>query len=254
MAVGAGGPGGGWRLTSASVTGTRHAADDEACEDALALCSVPDREGGEPMVVVAVADGAGGAARGGDGARLAVTAVAAGLGAALGTAPDTSRDWSEVLTGCLGQARDVLVAAATCPASVGELATTLIVVVLAPAVIAAAQVGDGAIVVSRGEGDLDLVAGAPGTEYLNETTFITSSRWLDALRVEVRPRHGVTGIAVMTDGLSLLALDLASGEPYPGFFVPLLSFAASDASDAAQRQAELAAFLSSERVCSRTDD
>jgi len=63
----------------------------------------------------------------------------------------------------------------------------------------------------------------------------------------------VRALAVMSDGLTRLALKLPANEPHPPFFQPLFAFA-SAADGQAQAEEQLAAFLASERVCARTDD
>jgi hypothetical protein len=63
----------------------------------------------------------------------------------------------------------------------------------------------------------------------------------------------VRALALTTDGLLRLALKLPAYEPHPQFFQPLLTFA-REAADETLAQTELADFLASERVCTRTDD
>jgi hypothetical protein len=53
----------------------------------------------------------------------------------------------------------------------------------------------------------------------------------------------------MTDGLQLVAFDLATGVPHAPFFAPFFSFVAGDG-----EVAQLTEFLGSERVAERTDD
>ena len=231
-----------WRVVAASVAGTSHVEGSLPCQDAHAT-AVTD----EGLLVVAVADGAGSAPRGQDGARAAVEAAVASVRGAAG-AP--GRDG--VRNGILA-ARDAVLAAA------GDddprlLATTLALLVADHGVVVAAQVGDGCIVVRTGA-DLHLVGPVERSEFLNETCFVTSSGWEDDLRVDVVERDGtdasvLDAVAVMTDGLQLLALDLAAGSPHPGFFGPLFDWASGEGAD----DDELARFLCSERVCARTDD
>jgi hypothetical protein len=129
-----------------------------------------------------------------------------------------------------------------------ERATTLLVAAVTPSLIATAQIGDGAIVVRRC-GVLEVPAAVERGEYLNETCFLTSSGWLAEARTAVVPAAGVDAVAGMTDGLQLLAFDLAAGTPHAPFFEPLFAFAAD-----AGAVGDLEAFLGSDRVGSRTDD
>jgi hypothetical protein len=87
-------------------------------------------------------------------------------------------------------------------------------------------------------------------EFANETHFLTQRDAHQQLSVQAC-RCAVVSLAVMSDGLLRLALKLPSGEPHVPFFQPLFGFAAAQVQD---RDAQLAAFLASERVCARSDD
>jgi len=63
----------------------------------------------------------------------------------------------------------------------------------------------------------------------------------------------LAGLALMSDGLSRLALQLPAYTPHAPFFIPLWAFAAQAGMGNLANQ-ELAAFLASDRVCARTDD
>jgi hypothetical protein len=164
-------------------------------------------------------------------------------------APGTDAGWVDVMFETLGAVRAELRAAAGSDDAVAQFATTLALVVVSGSTLAVAQVGDGAVVARRGDA-VESVGPVDRSEYLNETTFLTSAAWVSATRVDVGASDGVTGVAAMSDGLQLLALDLASGQPHPPFFAPLYDFAATD--DATPQR--LAGFLASDRVCARTDD
>lgn len=185
-------------------------------------------------LVVAVADGAGSAPLAAEGSALAVAAAVASveMGLALPDAFAVARD-------ALGDDDEARAARAT----------TLLVAVLCDDAIDVGQVGDGFVVVQRGDG-LDIAVPAPEREYLNETTFLSSAGWEGELRLDSFDAGGVDAVALSTDGLQLVALDLAAAAPHPGFFAPLFSWAAGDEPS----DAELAAFLASERVAERTDD
>jgi hypothetical protein len=209
-----------WRLLGASVVGAGHEVRGAGCDDAHAVASTRDGA----LLLIAVADGAGSAARGGDGARVAV---------------QTALEH--------GDPADAFEAAAA--ALEADMATTLTVVHVGADTVTVAQVGDGAVVLRRGD-VLEVVGPVEREEFLNETVFLTSTSWRDHLRVDVVPADGVDAVAVLTDGLQLLAFELPSGRPHDPFFTPLYSYAAADDSTVE----ELSAFLASERVCARTDD
>jgi hypothetical protein len=221
-----------WHVVGASVTGASHQRRGVGCQDAHAVART------DFGTVIAVADGAGSARRADEGAQIAAGAVVHWA----------QRGISDPLT-LLTRARTCLRTWAGSPAALRELATTLSVVCLTARTVRVAQVGDGAVVL-MGESDFELLRADDGAEYLNETVFLTSKGWRSRIRRDSRPINSVRGVAVLSDGLQLLALDLAAAAPHPGFFRPLFDYAAgTEASDA-----ELAAFLSSPRVSARTDD
>jgi len=133
-----------------------------------------------------------------------------------------------------------------------DLSTTLVAAVCAPGWLAAAQVGDGYVVAQDASGSVRTVSGADGGEYLNETTFLTTAGALDGLRaecVEIAPVH----LALLTDGLQMLAMRIPGREPHRPFFDPLFRLSAGDDGSGAADQA-LASFLAGPRVSARTDD
>jgi hypothetical protein len=136
--------------------------------------------------------------------------------------------------------------------AVRDLATTLIVVAATPEVVSAAQVGDGAVVVGEPEGNIIALTSPGSGDYINETTFLSASMALDTAQVTVW-HGGVAYIAVLSDGLQMLALKMPSGVPHVPFFSPLFRFVAS-ATDERQAQEQLMAFLRSPRVRQSVDD
>jgi hypothetical protein len=218
-----------WRVVGASVRGSAHVAAGTPVEDAHGWARLADGR-----LVVAVADGAGSAPRAAEGA---AAAVAAAIGA-----PDDP----------VVAAREALVALAEDLAvPIGDLASTLLVCTIGDDALQAWAVGDGAIVVAGADGGVDAPLPPERGEYRNETVFVTSDGWAEAVRTATLPSSSVAGLAVLSDGLELLALDVATGVPHPPFFAPLLQFAAG-ADEGADE--ELAAFLASPRVRERTDD
>jgi len=90
-------------------------------------------------------------------------------------------------------------------------------------------------------------------EFFNETTFITQSVALAHTQCVVQPRGTIRDIALLTDGIEMIALQLAEKVPSAPFFTGLFDFARRPEPIAVKSQ-ELAAFLQSQRVNDRTDD
>ena len=233
-----------WRVVGASVEGSGHRRNGSGCQDAHAWVVV-----GPDTLVAAVADGAGSAARAAEGSRLAADFSVEFV--AWRICEQDEIEPIDLLTDAMDATRARLDRAADQGGyAVTELATTLALVLARPEGVWAAQVGDGAVVVARSDGSLVSVADGERQEYLNETTFLTSKRWRAACTVEEAP-EAVESVALLTDGLGLLALDLnEGGRPHPPFFTPLLGFAKTDD----PRPHDLERFLESDRVATRTDD
>lgn len=240
-----------WRITAASVPGSKRTAGEPG-DDAHAWTI----EG--HWLVAAVADGAGSAERSAEGADLAAAFFVEHFAWALAEDPTVSADrifdsfeaTRLALERLCHRAGDEL----------NKFATTLCVAVASATKVWAAQVGDGAVVVKDGE-RFEALASTTRGEFLNETTFLTSPSWRREASVERRSVSSPS-LALLTDGLGLLALDLVSGVPHAPFFEPLFAFCAStddatdDATDDGADEAtiSLERFLRSERVGSRTDD
>jgi hypothetical protein len=202
-----------------------------------------------------VADGAGSAALGEVGAEVAAWAAVETIHSQ-GTAtrwPEEDEGWQVLLTEALRAARAAIETAAKArEAEARDLATTLILVVATPELVAAAQVSDGAAVAGDGEGNFLSLTTPQSGEYLNETTFLTSPDALETAQVMVW--HGAAAhVAVLSDGLQMLALKMPEGTPHAPFFSPLFRFVAEVTEEAEVRE-QLAAFLRSPRLTERTDD
>jgi hypothetical protein len=233
----------GWRIVASSAIGTSHLASGSICQDAHAFRVLEDG-----TLIIAVGDGAGSAIRSAEGARCATDTAVDFLAGRLSRSPD--HDVAPALAESLSTARGALEALATESLSAGDFATTLLIAVVTAAHISIAQVGDGAIVIQHQDESLDVVTQASNSEYVNQTTFITSPDALDQAYFNVRPSSTIRGIAVLTDGMQLLAIHHRTNTAFEAFFGPMFRFAA----DATSNGESLEEFLMSTAVSSRTDD
>ena len=244
-----------WRLLGASVTGTSHEKGGLAGQDAHGYREVP---GG---VLLAVADGAGSAERSAAGSRVAAASILDAVSMALVNGwPASLQVWRDIFFDAYARAKDSLeqlAAGEALPAR--AFATTLLCAALSDDVLAVAQLGDGvATAFSLGGaqgrnagGEWFLAAEPQRGEYANETYFLSQAGALQRLDIYVYAEP-VRALALMTDGLLRLVLD-AKHLPHVPFFQPLLTFGV-ETEDQTLAEAQLAAFLASERVCARTDD
>jgi hypothetical protein len=240
----------GWQLAAARKRGASHEATGKVCQDAYGL-AMPSPE----VLVVAVADGAGSAEYADVGANLAASSGVRHLCERLAgdAAAFDEAGLKEVLREGLVAAREAVEAeAAAMRASERDLATTLILIIAKPELIAVTQVGDGAAVVADREGRLVALTVPQAGEYINEVTFLTSS---DALRTAQTTvwRGRVGQLAAFSDGLQLLCLEWPECLPHEAFFSPLFKFI-STTEDEVQAAGELESFLGSERIKELTDD
>jgi len=239
-----------WRVVAASVRGTSHEKHNQPCQDEHRWETMPP-----DALIAAVADGAGTAFLGEAGAAAAARR-AVDVVRECGVLPPANDDekWRSFLRIALESARDAVEAEASqCQLPSRDLATTLILVIARPSLVAAAQVGDGAAIVADADGKMLALTGSqPVSEYVNQTTFLTSDEAIETAQIALW-RGRTAQIAVLSDGLQPLALKLPEGTPHEPFFAPLFRFVKGieAESDACQ---QLTAFLSSPRITERADD
>lgn len=241
-------------ILSASVIGTSHLRVGLPCQDAHAVATLPNG-----AQLFALADGAGSAPRSDEGARLIAGAAIAALQAVLAWQDAARTDWPStfktVFEAALGGVRQY---AGDMQTDANAFAGTLLCGVCWDGGLAAAQVGDGALVIRAADGSLATALAPDNGEYANETVFLTTKDALARMQFFERSDRSlsgqtamsITGLCAMSDGLTRLALQWPERTPHAKFFEPLFAFAASPGG----RNEELAAFLSSPRVCARTDD
>ncbi len=244
----------GWWAVGAVARGVSHQANGSPCQDALGYRFLSDG-----VLVAALADGAGTADKADRGAQAAVDAALDCLETALAEELlVTQAEWEELVHRAFVAARARVMRLAE---EEGEplrgYATTLTCLIATAYHIVAGALGDGVVVAGEAEGDLQAVTQIQRGEYANETYFLTQDQALEHLQT-VAIYGTFDRLAMMSDGLTRLALKLPAYQPHRPFFQPLFTFAldAREGDGEAQERAEaqLRAFLTSERVCARTDD
>lgn len=238
-----------WRVVGLSVEGTSHRRTGQPCQDASLWQILPDNR-----LVIAIADGAGSAAHSEQGAALAVkTALATLSDALIGTVPGDEDAWRSLMDETFQTVRASIVSHAEGTGiALRELATTLTCIAATDDRFVVGQIGDG-VAVARDEDDAMFVAIMPQRgEYANEVQLLTSPDAAEKTEIRVFEKT-VRAIAVTTDGLLRLAVQLPTYEPHLPFFHPLLAFVAETPDESLAKE-ELRSFLDSERVCGRTDD
>jgi hypothetical protein len=226
-----------------SIPGVSHRRVGKPGQDAH--CWTIDGSG---RLVAAVADGAGSAPLGGEGAecaaRVAVEAVVAMLEAG-------GRNPRDILRRSVGAARAALAEDATeRRVPVNDLATTLIVVIATRQMVAVAQIGDGFAVALDDDEELAGYSVPQGGEFANETVFLTGRNAVANAEITLW-KGPISGIAMSSDGLERLALQFPQKEPYRPFFDGIFRYCAEHPEAAHQ---QLSRLLNSTRVAQRTAD
>jgi hypothetical protein len=132
-----------------------------------------------------------------------------------------------------------------------QLACTLLTAIVGPSSAAFSQIGDGVVVIDGADG-YEHVFWPESGEFVNETCFVTDAAFPDAVRFQLVDRE-IRDLAILSDGLQMLALNYAEKGVYSPFFEPLFAALRTVASGETVKPS-LDAFLDSERVNERTDD
>jgi len=207
------------------------------------------------MILTVVADGAGSAPRGGAGAALACRVLCATVEDTLAVRPLDAIDETAVGE-WIHRARAAIVeAAGTRALAARAFATTALLALSDGARTLTAHVGDGAAVARTGGAWTMLSSPARGA-HAGTTHFLTDDG--PEPRVGLTD-HPVSALAILTDGLERLVIDLAACAPHGPFFDMVaapLETAASQGARGRDRtlSAALGRYLDGEAVCERTDD
>ncbi|MDP6039387.1 MAG: PP2C family serine/threonine-protein phosphatase [Candidatus Latescibacteria bacterium] len=240
----------GWKISATSVCGSSHEKLDLPCQDAHFWTVRSDG-----ILLAAVADGAGSAKHSDVGAKIASQAAVETLCTERNLASklhNKSETFRPILLKALKAALKAVKAEAKARTVKNrDLASTLIVVIATPQLIATAQIGDGAAVASDQKDHLIALTTPDSGEYINQTTFLISPKALATAQLHIwhgSPSH----IAIFSDGLQMLALTMPFGKPHQPFFSPLFRFVSN--TETGKTEEQLTSFLRSPRVRERTDD
>jgi len=239
-----------WRWAAASEIGTSHLRLGTRKQDAMACF----RAGENGRVLCAlVCDGAGSAEHGGEGASVTCRTLSNALRQHFRqqlVLPDDDVVWTWI-----DLARDRLsVAAENRCKPRRAFASTLVMLAAAGDSLLTAHVGDGSVVGRDGTESWSTLSPPENGEYASMTFFVTDE---PAPRLRISRFTGLyTAFAVFSDGIENFALDHRSNEPHEPFFRTM--FGPLDDTVVEGRSAVLSTalsnFLTSPRVCEKTDD
>lgn len=241
-----------WKIIAASVAGTSHVEKDLPCQDAF-VCEIFDAPDGE-VLIIAASDGAGSAKYGKIGAETTCRLVADSLRAAFSHQTKTANSSGDENFGSarLTELQNEFAARAAgenCAAA--DYACTLLAAAVWENKAIFWQIGDGAIVY-RATNELKTFVAPQQGEYANSTYFVTDTHAAEFLQIGAIEKR-IDEIAVFTDGLQRIALDLKTAEPHEPFFRPMFApLQKNDFSPALNDR--LIDFLKSPKINERTDD
>jgi hypothetical protein len=238
-----------WKLVCQSVQGTSHQRSGLPCQDSCTACEARLAEG--TALVLACSDGAGSAAHSDLGSQVACDTIVQAIADDLHADGPAAVSLDRAAHWVAGVHRSLAIEADVRGVETRQLACTLLFAVLLPRGAFFGQIGDGAIVVWE-NGRYKPVFWPQSGEYANTTNFVIDPRY-ESL-VEFAWCDGpLDEVALLSDGLQMLALDFVKREAHGPFFAPMFQSLRRESCPEALA-APLCAFLDSPGVCDRTDD
>lgn len=236
-----------WKLIGASEAGTAHIQSGKGCEDACVYKTVNN------VLICCVSDGAGSAAHAAEASKLVTGRMANKLSLlAEGATQIMEADVYAIVEEIYEELADVARQADT---PLEEYSCTLLGCVIYPERAIYFQMGDGAIVREAGKDNYVVVWWPDNGEYENTTSFITDSELMTQMRVSVIEEQ-INEVAIFTDGLQRLVLNMSDKTVHLPFFVPL--FTALGMADNMAKTTilteKLKQYLQSPAINGRTDD
>jgi len=197
---------GGWRYVAASVIGTSHEKAGGTCQDAND-CQIYALSAGEKVLAAAVADGAGSAVCGGEGAARTCGALLGLMEEHLDSGRTVEQVTRDMVRSWIASIQSLLDEEAKAASRERrDFASTILGLIVGESCAACLQVGDGAIVLADSEEHVyGHVFWPDRGEYANTTHFVTEDDAIEHLQFESVKRR-VVEAALLTDGLQAIAL------------------------------------------------
>lgn len=241
-----------WKFVNAAARGTSHDATGTPCQDDC-FVDVTHSAAGEPVLVAAVADGAGSASRSEVGSGIACASLVTRVIDTLRTTDLAELDRADVESWLEHVRGEIAARAAAESIDLRQFACTILGGAVGEHSALFFQIGDGAIVVGGADG-LHPVFWPEAGEYANMTRFLTDSDFAAHLSV-AKIDDVIDDVALFSDGLQRLALVFESRAVHAPFFEPMLQqLRAQPLGPAEVFVLPLLRFLSSDRINARTDD
>jgi hypothetical protein len=236
-----------WYAAAASVTGSAHARAGQSCQDYCAFRLV------DGMLLGALSDGAGSAKSAHDGALFAVEKALQQLSnRTWNELPEKDEFWRFSATFHVGIRDELAARAKEKELDLADLACTLLAFVATPEWVAAIHVGDSLLVLRAPNEKFELLFKPDRGEYVNETTFVTSSDSFERLQVAIWPKTPAF-LCAASDGVERVAIRFKDWTPHQPFFETLDDYMESRPGTQ-QGAKDVAEFLSRAKLRAKTDD
>ena len=241
-----------WKTIGKSVIGTSHISADKQCEDALQYKIIVDNKDEQVLIAIA-SDGAGSA-------RFAKEAsnIATYFGIQMLT--NFIKEGTKINEASIVLMVETLVEQFTKFSEIAneplcEYSCTLLGCVQYNKSSIFFQIGDGAIIRDDGNDGYATVWWPQNGEYANTTSFITDDNALSNLRIVVVDEP-LNEVALITDGLQMLALNNETSSVYQPFFNGLFKWLrlANKEEEIEILNNKLEEYLSGDVINNRTDD
>lgn len=240
-----------WFWAGASCQGVSHKQADIRRQDNFSAFVAGER--GRFLVVLA-SDGAGSASHGGEGATLTCRAFVLRIRGHFAKCNDFPTD--KQLWDWLDELRDrIAIAAQKRSLTPRDFAATLVCLISDGETVLTAHVGDGcAVVRDRDTTEWQIASWPDQGEYASTTFFVTDDPEA-RMRVDRRERP-ISALAVFTDGIERIALDLGGQAAHQPFFRGMIQPLDQLTNAGADRalSGKLLSYLDSEPVNARTED
>ena len=240
-----------WKWIGKSVTGSSHTKNKKGCEDNIRYGLLATGTG--EVLICCASDGAG-SARYAAAASLLVTHTGFEL---LAEQVLSGHDITEAFLFAVAEALydQLQHKALEEKVEINEFSCTFLGCVVQAGKAAFFQIGDGALVRDDGNGNWVPVWLPQNGEYQNSTYFLSDDSKLKHFKVIILD-ESISEVAIFTDGLQMLALNMELGSVHQPFFAGMFRWLRMVETGEEQNilQEKLAAYLQSDLINSRTDD
>ncbi len=242
-----------WRYIAAAVQGTSHSFTGISCQDSFDMKLLGAGTDDEILILVA-SDGAGSATKAEMGARLACLEFSELMAQYVAEGGEVARitraesaEWIQQIAGA------ITLKAKEYKCTLRDFACTFLAAVLSRDRAICLQIGDGAIVITD-QGNYRPVFWPQSGEYANSTYFVTDTSVTELLQFAALT-YPVDEVALLTDGLQMLALHYATRTVHAPFFRPMFArLRIEPPGKSAYLTQALVEYLDSAVVNKRTDD